>query len=101
MNFNLKYDFNALREIEDKSGLGITEIMESKKIMSTTRVMLWGGMLHINPNITVSEVGELIQNEIKEGKKIDDIMGIVVKALGKSGVMGVQEEKKEGTEGKN
>lgn len=87
-NFNLKYDFNALCEIEDKTNMGIIELVNSPKLMYSTRVMLWGGMLHLHPSITLEEVGDMILEEIKKGKKLDEFSEIVVKSLTESGVLG-------------
>ena len=103
MDLNLRYDFNALCEIENESGLGITEIINSTKITYTTRVMLWGGLLHQKPNLTVKEAGEIIQDNLKNGKSLNDISEVIIKALTKSGVLGnnKKEEDNEVTGEKN
>ena len=101
-NLNLKYDFNALCELEEKSEMGILEIIESKKGNYTMRLMVWAGLLHENNRLTIKEAGEILNKLIQEGNTLNDIATLIFKALEKSGVIGKQEDKKvDGDEEKN
>lgn len=50
----LAYDLNAFSAIEDEGGIG--DGMSAKSI----RLMLWAGLLHEDPELTIREVGAMV-----------------------------------------
>lgn len=58
---NLRYDFNALALIEEKTGKSTLsgEVFQNLRA-SDLRWFLWGGLVHENPNLDVTEVGSWI-----------------------------------------
>lgn len=100
-NLNLKYDFNAICEMENVSDMGIMEIINSNKITYTLRLMLWGGMLKENPKITLVDAGDKINELINSGKTMNDIIKVVFKALEKGGILKNNKDQSEETEEKN
>lgn len=65
----LRYDFNALCEIEDADGRSFTEInseLQSGNIrIKTTRAVLFGGLRAHHPDLTTAEAGDLMLTEQK------------------------------------
>lgn len=61
----LKYDVNALCELEEELDIGIQEFGEmfagKRKVrLKHVRAAFWAGLRHHRPEITVNEAGELI-----------------------------------------
>ena len=57
----LKYDLNAMAELEDEYG-SIDEAfaMLDKNSIKAVRFILWAGLIHEDPSLTVQKVGSLI-----------------------------------------
>lgn len=63
----LQYDANALVEFEAASGItlgGIVDVFNTPSKMSMTfvRAMLWAGLVSANPDLTLSEAGEILSD---------------------------------------
>jgi hypothetical protein len=87
--YEIKYDFNAICTIEEKMGKGIHALMsEDAGFFSLTRVLIWAGIRHSNPNLTIEIVGNWIFEETKKGKTTNDFTEIAVQSLINSGVLG-------------
>jgi hypothetical protein len=73
----LLYDFNALAEFEDATGWSIGEALighgDSAKML---RALLWCGLLHETPNLTIEEVGSWL-----DLKSFGDIRSKIDKAV--------------------
>ncbi|SHE66174.1 hypothetical protein SAMN05444392_102272 [Seinonella peptonophila] len=54
-----KYTFNALVELEDILGKGFGQ-MEGNFKMKDLRSIVWAGLIHESPDLTVEEAGDLI-----------------------------------------
>ncbi|MBA4542887.1 hypothetical protein H1164_08230 [Thermoactinomyces daqus] len=62
----LKYTFNAFCELED-AGMDLMQLQDGKVKFKDIRLLLWAGLLHELPDLTVEEAGEMIdQGELKE-----------------------------------
>lgn len=57
---HLRYTLNALSEIEDKLGIPLTEIGKTPLGIKAVRVILWAGLIHEDPDLTVEAVGDLV-----------------------------------------
>jgi hypothetical protein len=87
----LKYDFNAIADIEEKANMSIGEMFTDEKAgFHTIRLLLWGGLKHEDRGITVQRVGLLIQNHIEEGGTLAELLEPIGKALNNSGIVGKQ-----------
>lgn len=78
----LKYTFNAFCELEDVLGRPlseISEIMDGFKLKDL-RAMLWAGLLHESPDLTLEEAGELMD----KASSLEEVAEAVVKAMEKS-----------------
>jgi hypothetical protein len=55
----LQFTTNALAELEDALGYPVSKINEDNTGINTIRAMLWAGLLHEMPDLTLKEAGEL------------------------------------------
>lgn len=62
----LKFDLNALEIVEDMTGTTLDKATE-KVSMRTLKILLYSGLVHQDPDLTVDYVGSLVTMEnIKE-----------------------------------
>jgi len=83
MIIDLKYDFNAIAEIEDKYGTSIGAIFASGDIgFKVMRLLVWGGMLHNAPRtFTVKDAGKVISEYISEGGTLTELDALITQKL--------------------
>lgn len=80
----LKYDFNAISELEEYYGKGVHGIVNEESMgFNTVRNFLWAGMLWKNPNLKTYHVGQLLEKEVEENDEFDfeKTLEIAVEAL--------------------
>lgn len=75
----LKFDLNALVDVEDNLGFSLAEL-EDKMSIKTLRVLLHAGLLHEDPELTQQDVGRMIDFE-----NLAEVQDALSKALGGSG----------------
>jgi len=93
----LRYDFNAIADLEDKSGFGISKFLSEEKAgMSTIRMLTWAGLKWQDKGLTIERTGSIIQRFIENGGTLDTISNFIGVALKMSGVLG--EDKEEGNQ---
>lgn len=58
----IKFDLNALAELEDKYGSvdAAFETLDKSQSIKSMRTILWAGLLHEDENLTEREVGAMI-----------------------------------------
>lgn len=62
----LKFDLNALELVEEMTGVTLDKATENVS-MKTLKVLLYSGLVHQDPDLTVDYVGSLVTMEnIKE-----------------------------------
>ena len=86
----LRFTLGALRRIEQLSGLGIEqqeELAEWSKTLDGVVGMLWAGLVHEDPDLTVEDVYEIvdIQNFGQIRAAIDAAVGVAMPAPGAGG----------------
>lgn len=65
---NLKLDFNALADADSVDGRAINEFLSGQRgSMAAIRALMWAGLKHEDPRLTVQEVGQLIQDAMING----------------------------------
>lgn len=74
-DYSLKFDMNALAEMEEALDLTVPQIgqlaLEGKFGVKLVRGLLWAGLLHSNPNLTIAEAGEILgELGLEEGAKV-------------------------------
>lgn len=83
--YTLKYDFNAICEIEEKAGVGIPTLVSQNKLgMFPLRVLIWGGLKWRDQGITIDRVGNLIGEYISDGGEIQALFKLSVDLVEKS-----------------
>lgn len=95
----MRYDFNAMADLEEYFGLGITEIVSEKRIgFSTIRALYWTGLKWKDKGLTLERTGKMVQSLIKEGQSFQDLMVPVKDALDRSGIFKKKDKDAEGEE---
>lgn len=59
---NLKFTTNALAELEDTLGQPVTQLNAETVGIKTLRAMLWAGLLHESPDLSITEAGALMDD---------------------------------------
>lgn len=80
----LKFDFNAISELEEYFDKGIHSIVSEETAgFNTIRTIFWAGMLWKNPTLKVHHVGKMLEQDIEENEEFDfdGMMEIAIKAL--------------------
>lgn len=55
------YDFNSLVLIEEQVGQGFNDFIQNwKPNLKTIRIVLWAGLVHEDPALTLTQVGKII-----------------------------------------
>ena len=64
----LKFDLNALELVEEMTGVTLDKATENVS-MKTLKVLLYSGLVHQDPDLTVDYVGSLVTNCFKNLQK--------------------------------
>ena len=69
----LKYTTNALAELEDVLDAPLTQLGENMAGIKTIRALVWAGLLHESPDLTINQAGDLLDyanlNDVSEKVK--------------------------------
>ncbi len=90
---HLRYDINAIADVERETKSGFMTIMSQERIgFDTIRIMLWAGLKWEDPSLTVSKVGDHLQKYITINKAnmvtaISVFSDVIVEALKISGLL--------------
>jgi len=78
----MRFDFGALCEAEDAADKGTEAIMKEMASggarLSTARAMLYGGLRHYHPDVTLDECGDLLMSD---GSAVSKAMGDAMQAM--------------------
>ena len=89
-SLRMKYTINSLCAVEDRAGMPLDRLLDRQ--FSATRLLLWGGLIECQPEITVGEVGELIGASIARGGTLEDIVDLCAEGLREAGFFGAERE---------
>ena len=81
----LKYTFNAFCELEEALGRPLASIKGNEFKMKDLRALVWAGLLHESPGLTLEEVGDLIDKADSIEDVTDAVSRAIETALGKKG----------------
>jgi hypothetical protein len=90
---HLKFDINAIADVERETKAGFMTIMGQDRIgFDTVRIMIWAGLKHEDPSLTVFKVGEHLQKYITTNKTnmmiaISTFSDAILEALKLSGLI--------------
>jgi hypothetical protein len=84
----LRFDINALIDIENVSGgKSIQQVLGNMGI-GTIRLLMWAGLKHDDRRLTQEKTGELLQEHLDAGGDIVSLVDILTEAMDVSGVFG-------------
>lgn len=75
----LRYTFNSICAMEERAGMALDELMT--RTYSPVRLLLWGALIELQPEITVKEAGDIIGAHIRAGGSIEDVAHLCSQAL--------------------
>ena len=79
----LRYTFNSVCAVEDKAGDALDGIMALK--FAPVRLLFWGALTELQPEISLREAGDIIGAHIYGGGKLEDIAQMCLEALERAG----------------
>lgn len=72
----LRFDFNALAELERETGINALDgSVWTNPSVTITRALLWAGMLHEEPELTIREVGSWLRLD-----NVEEVIGLIATA---------------------
>lgn len=72
----LRYDLNALAELEDRLGVPLDQIADVRLTIKNFRIMIWAGLIHEDPELTEEQVGAMV-----DGSNFVEVQQKVAEAL--------------------
>lgn len=87
-NLRMKYTINSLCAVEDRAGQPLDRLMDRQ--FSATRLLLWGGLIERQPEMTLAEAGDLIGESIARGGTLEDIVDLCAEGLREAGFFGAE-----------
>lgn len=82
----LRYTVNAMCAVEDMCGGALDNVMERQ--FTAARLLLWGGMLEKQPDVTVKEAGGLIGEHLAMGGTLEEIVERCAEGMRRAGFFG-------------
>lgn len=96
MPLALRYTVNSMCALEARAGMPIDRLMD--RHFSATRLLLWAGLYHNHPELTVYEAGELIGEHMSGGGSLEDIVEACADGLRAAGLLGERDGAEPGGE---
>ena len=81
----LSYSVNSLCAMEIRAGMPLDALMDLH--FSATRLLLWAGLRQAHPSITVPDAGELIDEHLRQGGSLADVIDACAEGLRASGLL--------------
>lgn len=95
--YELRFNINTLCEMSEQ-GFDVMDMSTVKINMRTVRDLFYYALKGGNKKITKNQAGELMDQYIEDGHNFDDLIEIVMDALGRSLGSKKPEDKEEGAE---
>jgi len=84
---NLLLDFNAIADAGEVAGKEVMEFITGESVsFPGMRALLWAGLKHEDPKLTVRATGDLIQAKLEQGDGIPALAASIWAALIASGI---------------
>ena len=82
----LRYTVNAMCAIEDVCAGALDGVMERQ--FTAARLLLWGGMLENQPDVTLAEAGRMIGMHLEKGGTLEEIVEHCAEGMRRAGFFG-------------
>lgn len=95
---NLRFDVNALADLEDRAKAGIAQLFSEERIgLNALRLMLWAGLKHEDRTLTVERVGDMLSEYLSKGGSLEEVTQILSEAVEACGLFERADQNKEGS----
>lgn len=95
----LRFDFNAIADLEEYFNKGLQVILAQENIgFNTIRAFYWIGLKWQIHGLTLQTIGGYLQKELENGKDLTELVNPIVEALQRSGIIGDKKADQEETE---
>lgn len=85
---SLRFDINAISDLEMKANVGIGTLMSDERIgFNAIRLLLWAGLKWEDRRMSPEQAGTLMQEHLEGGGGLRDIMTPIELAINKSGLL--------------
>jgi hypothetical protein len=81
---NLKYGFNALVDLEETLNIPVEDLLNifsGKVKLGDLRAVLWAGLKHEEPGLTVEQVGDMLDVAFNSGENFQKIGEAVAQSI--------------------
>ena len=94
----LKYDINALADLEKALGYPITRISADPLLVGIVamRCIVWAGLKRGDRKMTVEKAGDLIQKWVDAGRKLGKLFDFFQEGMKMAGLVEDDDEEEEG-----
>lgn len=97
--YRVRFDINALGDLEATAGLGMGELLARKMNFSMVRLMLCFGLQWERQGLTLPMAGAIIQAHIENGGALDEVSDAIGKAIVASGLFAQADDADDDAEG--
>lgn len=81
----LKYDFNAVADLEDYYNTGLFNLIDENNVgLRTLRGLLWAGLKWSKPKYSIQEAGKIIEAAMEEGYSFQELFDLTITGLKKA-----------------
>ena len=81
----LRFSVNSLCEVEARAGMPIDCLLDRQ--FSATRLLLWAGLRERHPELSLSDVGELIGQYLRAGGTLDELVDVCAEGMREAGLL--------------
>jgi hypothetical protein len=79
----LKYTFNSICAVEERAGMPLDRFMT--KVYNPVRLLFWGALIELQPEMTLTEAGRIIGAHIRAGGTLEEVAKLCADALAAAG----------------
>jgi len=73
--YTLRYNFNAVCDLEEEAGYGIQTLFDPKKVgLNIIRLLIWAGLKWQDRGITKQRAGEILNLYIEQGGDYSELV---------------------------
>lgn len=77
-----RFNLNALAELEGVIGETLMQIKPEQFGFKQQRAMVWAGLIHAEPKLTLAQVGDLLDPVLEDAAAYGEIIAKVMEAFG-------------------